>query len=131
MKTKPTWSTRKTRIDKNKIKKLRKRGFSYREISEKLDCSLSYVADLFNKERQERRKKWLREYHRDKRKTDPSFRIKQNKASSKWIMERYRNCEAFRDNLLEYGHKRYLRNKQKKEELRLSKQRDLHQVPEV
>jgi hypothetical protein len=105
------WSTRKTRIDKDKILKLRKEGLTYTAIGKKMGCSFSYASDICNPKRVIKKKEYSRKRNNERYHKDHNYRKKCIKATTSWIMDKYKNCPAFREKQREYDHKKWMNKK--------------------
>jgi hypothetical protein len=90
-------TTRKTRIDKEEILRLNKKGISYWNIGKKLGCSGNYVKQVCDPIYREKNKLCTKNRNKERYNTDPKFRKKQIKATTDYIMDKYYNCPAYRE----------------------------------
>jgi hypothetical protein len=104
---KKVWSTRKTRINKAEIIKLREKGLTYDEIGKKVGCSGKYAGEICNPEMHEKHNLYVKKHNNERYHKDPKFRKAQLKASTNYIMDKYYNCPAFRENQREYDRIRW------------------------
>ena len=80
-----------------KIKNLRKKGFSYKEIAKIYNVCKSTIFGIINFDKRKKYEEKTKMYIQNRYKTDPLFRKRISKTVIKLYMKRYKNEKIFRD----------------------------------